>query len=84
MLWAAVIVCLMGLMYDALSRGYASAYAAMGLDSVTSVVLAVIIISILYFFTVLLSEAFILYTEDQREKAMKAAAARMAPRRASP
>ena len=66
-------------MYDALTRGYASYYADRGKDSVTSVVLAVIILSIIYFFTVLISEAYILYTEDQRRVVFQALAHFLSP-----
>jgi len=81
LLFAAVIVCLMGLMYDALTRGYASDYSARGQDSVTSVVLGVIIVSILYYVTVLVTEIYVLYTEEQRAAALKSAAGRKSNRK---
>ena len=51
---------LMGLMYDALQNGYGSDYYPQGKDSVTGVVLAVIIASILYF-------VFVLFTGELKD-----------------
>jgi len=63
MLFAAVIVCLMGIMYQA---NEVNTYYPQSKDSVTAVVLAVIIISIIYFFTVFVTEIVVLYNEAHR------------------
>ena len=77
MLFCAVIVSLMGVMFAALSVDPTNVYSS-ATDSVTGVVLAVIILSIIYFVFVLVSEIVILYSEASRERALKAAAARSA------
>lgn len=69
----------MGIMYQ--STDASGTYYPAARDSVTSVVLAVIIASILYFFTAVFSEIFILATEAQREKQLKSAAARKSGRK---
>ncbi len=65
MLFAAVIVCLMGIMYQA---NELSTYYPESKDSVTAVVLIVIIVAIIYFFTVLVTEIVVLYNEENRAK----------------
>jgi hypothetical protein len=65
MLFAAVIVCLMGIMYQA---NELSSYYPESKDSVTAVVLGVIIIAIVYFFVVLITEIVVLYNEDARAR----------------
>jgi hypothetical protein len=67
--------------FDALSRGFASDYAARGIDSVTSVVLGVIAVAIVYYFTVLVTEIYVLYTEEQRAAALRSAAGRKSNRK---
>ena len=65
MLFAAVIVCLMGIMYQANEKTkdmYPEA-----LDGVTGVVMITIIGAILYYVTVLVTEMVILYNEDNQK-----------------
>jgi hypothetical protein len=67
MQFSAVIVCLMAIMYQAnelLTLSTASK------DSVTTVTLGVIILAIIYFATVVITEVYVLYTEDITRKAM--------------
>jgi len=73
MLFAAVIVCLMGIMYQA---NEVNTYYPQSKDSVTAVVLAVIIIAILYFVTVLFTEMFVLMNESNRAQQLAKAASR--------
>jgi len=73
MLFAAVIVCLMGIMYQA---NELSSYYPESKDSVTAVVLAVIILAIIYFVTVLVTEMVILYNESNRVKQLTKSSAR--------
>ena len=61
MLFSAVIVCLMGIMYQA---NTSSSFYPGALDGVTGVVMITIIGSILYYVTVLVTEMVILYNED--------------------
>jgi len=61
MTFAAVIVCLMGIMYQA---NEVNTYYPESKDSVTAVVLTVIIVAIIYFFTVLITEIVVLYNEQ--------------------
>ncbi len=72
MLFAAVIVCLMGIMYQA---NELSSYYPESKDSVTAVVLIVIIGAIVYFFVVLVTEMVVLYNEADRAKQLARAAA---------
>jgi hypothetical protein len=71
MLFAAVIVCLMGIMYQA---NTSSSFYPGALDGVTAVVMIDIIVAILYYFTVLFSEIAILYNEDNKRKQLEKAA----------
>ena len=64
LLAAAIIVCLMGIMYDT-SRASTQAYHERSRDAITSVVLLVVIASILYFLSVIVVEIYMLYTEEQ-------------------
>ncbi len=73
MLFAAVIVCLMGIMYQA---NELSTYYPESKDSVTAVVLIVIIGAILYFVTVLVTEMVVLYNEEARKTQLSRAASR--------
>jgi hypothetical protein len=68
MLFAAVIVCLMGIMYQA---NEVNTYYPESKDSVTAVVLVVIIGAIVYFVTVLVTEIVVLYNEANREKQLQ-------------
>jgi hypothetical protein len=70
MLFAAVIVCLMGIMYQANSS---SSFYPGALDGVTAVVMIDIIAAIIYYFTVLFSEIAILYNEDNKRKQLERA-----------
>jgi hypothetical protein len=70
MLFAAVIVCLMGIMYQA---NEVNTYYPESKDSVTAVVLIVIIGAIIYFVTVFVTEIVVLYNEDNRSKQLAAA-----------
>ena len=82
MLFAAVIVCLMGIMYQANSS---SSFYPGALDGVTAVVMIDIIVAIIYYLTVLFSEIAILYNEDnKRAQLEKAARARGAKGESSP
>jgi hypothetical protein len=67
MLFAAVIVCLMGIMYQA-NSGPTSSYYPGALDGVTAVVMITVISAIVYYFTMLFAEIAILYNEDTRMK----------------
>jgi hypothetical protein len=67
MIFAAVIVCLMGIMYQANS---ASTFYPGALDGVTAVVMIDIIGAILYYLTVLITEMVVLYNEDNRRVQM--------------
>ena len=69
LLFACVIVALMGLMFAA-QDGQPQFYSE-SRDAITSVALAVIILSILYFFFVVFTEITILYTEEQRRVALE-------------
>ena len=60
MIFAAVIVCLMGIMYQANSS---NTFYPGALDGVTAVVMITIITAILYFATVVITEMVILYNE---------------------
>ena len=71
MLFAAVIVCLMGIMYQANSS---SSFYPGALDGVTAVVMIDIIVAIIYYFTVLFSEIAILYNEDNKRVQLEKAA----------
>jgi len=73
MLFAAVIVCLMGIMYQA---NEVNTYYPQSKDSVTAVVLIVIIAAIIYFVTVLVTEIVVLYNEEHRTKRLTAEASR--------
>jgi hypothetical protein len=64
MLFCAVVVCLMGIMYQA-NENYSYAGAT---DGVTAVVMITIIFAIIYYFTVLFTEMAILYNEDNALK----------------
>jgi len=67
MLFSAVIVCLMGILYDSgrVSTAYASSR-----DAVTGVVIATIAITIVYFVTVVVTEIVILYNESATRRAI--------------
>jgi len=81
MLFAAVIVCLMGIMYQA---NTSSSFYPGALDGVTAVVMIDIIAAIVYYLTVLVSEIVILYNEDGNRKNLEKAAARQRKGDASP
>ena len=66
MIFSAVIVSLMGIMYSAQAR--ASSYYAEARDAVTGVVLFVVIVSIIYFVTVMVVEISTLASESNRRK----------------
>jgi hypothetical protein len=66
LLFSAIIVCLMGIMYQAgtvASTAYTDAR-----DGITGVIMAAIIITIVYFVTVVVTEIMILAAEEQRKK----------------
>jgi len=65
MIFCAVIVCLMGIMYQANS---ASVFYPGALDGVTAVVMITIIFAIVYYVTVVVTEMVILYNEDHNRK----------------
>jgi hypothetical protein len=67
MIFAAVIVCLMGIMYQANST---STFYPGALDGVTAVVMIDILAAIIYYFTVLITEMVVLYNEDNRRVQM--------------
>jgi hypothetical protein len=69
LLFSAVIVALMGLMFAA--QDASPSFYSESRDAITSVTLAVVVLSILYFFFVVFTEIGILYTEDQRRKALE-------------
>jgi hypothetical protein len=71
MLFAAVIVCLMGIMYQANTT---TSFYPGALDGVTAVVMIDIIAAIIYYFTVLFAEIAILYNEDNNRKRLERAA----------
>jgi hypothetical protein len=71
MIFASVIVCLMGIMYQANTT---SSFYPGALDGVTAVVMITIISAIVYFFVVVVTEMWILYDEDNRERKQKQAA----------
>ena len=71
MLFAAVIVCLMGIMYQANTT---STFYPGALDGVTAVVMITIISAIIYYVTVLVTEMVILYNESARTKQLQLAA----------
>jgi hypothetical protein len=61
MIFCAVIVCLMGIMYQA---NQASSFYPGALDGVTAVVMITIIFGIVYYFTVVVTEMVVLYNEE--------------------
>jgi hypothetical protein len=65
MIFCAVIVCLMGIMYQA---NTASVFYPGALDGVTAVVMITIIFAIVYYVTVVVTEMVILYNEDHNRK----------------
>jgi hypothetical protein len=65
MIFCAVIVCLMGIMYQANTT---SVFYPGALDGVTAVVMITIIFAIFYYFTVVITEMVILYNEDHNRK----------------
>jgi hypothetical protein len=71
MLFAAVIVCLMGIMYEA---NVNSAFYPGALDGVTGVVMFTVVVAIVYYFAMLFTEIVILYNEDVRRTQMAKAA----------
>lgn len=73
MLFAGVIICLMGIMYQA---NEVNTYYPESKDSVTAVVLIVIIAAIIYFVTVLVTEIVIMYNEEHRAKRLAAESTR--------
>ena len=73
MIFAAAIICLMGIMFSAQAK--AAAYYASSRDAITAVVLTVAIVSIIYLVTVIVVEIYILYTEEQRRRALAKKAA---------
>ena len=68
MLFSAAIICLMGIMFAAQKK--ASSYYADARDALTSVVIAVAVLSIIYIVTVIIAEITILWTEESRKKAL--------------
>lgn len=68
LLAAAIIVCLMGLMYSSLDYGGIGGNIAQSRDAVTSVVLAVVILAIVYFFVVVFTEIVVLWNEESTRK----------------
>jgi hypothetical protein len=73
LLFSAVVVSLMGIMFAAQSQ-YRTYY-KQSRDAITGVALTVMIVSIIYFVTVLVTEAVILYYEDVRRKQLEKRAA---------
>lgn len=73
MIFAAAIICLMGIMFSA--QAQAASYYSAAREALTGVVLTVAIVSILYLVSVIVMEIYILYTEDQRRKALAKKAA---------
>jgi hypothetical protein len=71
MLFCAVIVCLMGIMYQANSS---SSFYPGALDGVTAVVMIDIIFAILYYAGVLFGEIAILYNEENKRRQLERAA----------
>jgi hypothetical protein len=71
MQFCAVIVCLMAIMYQAneVNTAYPESR-----DSVTTVLMIIIIWAIVYFFTVFVTEIVVLYNEDTRSKQLAKAA----------
>jgi len=65
MIFCAVIVCLMGIMYQA---NTSSVFYPGALDGVTAVVMITIIFAIVYYITVVVTEMVILYNEDHNRK----------------
>jgi hypothetical protein len=65
MIFCGVIVCLMGIMYQANTT---SVFYPGALDGVTAVVMITIIFAIFYYFTVVITEMVILYNEDHNRK----------------
>jgi hypothetical protein len=66
LLFSAGTVALMGIMYASLAASSSNFDASR--DSVTWVIVGAIILTIIYFFTVVFTEVFMLYTEDSRRK----------------
>jgi hypothetical protein len=75
LLFACVIVALMGLMFAALPEKDNSKATNDSRDAITSVALATIVLGVLYFFFVVIGEIYILYTEAERTKAAERRAA---------
>jgi hypothetical protein len=73
MIFCAVIVCLMGIMYQANST---TAFYPGALDGVTAVVMITIIFAIIYYFTVVITEMVVLYNEDHARKRARQLATR--------
>ena len=71
MLFAAVVVCLMGIMYQS---NVSNSFYPGALDGVTAVVMIDIISAIIYYFTMLFSEMAIMYNEDANQKRLARAA----------
>ena len=69
LLFSAVIVSLMGLMFASIAAS--PGYYTDSTDAITSVVIGVVSLSIIYFLVVVIGEIFILYTEDVRRKELE-------------
>jgi len=69
LLFSAGVVAIMGIMYASLNTNSTTFNDAR--DSVTWVIVGAIILTIIYFFTVLFTEVYILYTEEARRRQME-------------
>ena len=74
MLFCAVVVCLMGIMYEAnvANDTYAGAD-----DGITAVVIIDVVFALIYYFTMLFTEMAILFNESARTRQLEKAAARL-------
>jgi len=71
MIFCAVIVCLMGIMYQA---NQANSFYPGALDGVTAVVMITIIFAIIYYVTIVVTEMVIMYNEESSRKRARIAA----------
>ena len=74
LLFSAVIVALMGLMFASQDMPAYAGYYAQSTDAITAVTLAVIILSIIYFVFVITTEIIVLYNESARRRQLEKAA----------
>ena len=71
MLASAIIVALMGILFDASATGATSYSGRTSAEAVSSVVITVIVLTLVYFFSVVFTEVYVLWGEAERREAMR-------------